>query len=105
MLANMKSAKISELKNNLSRFLAYVRRGGTVRVFDRDVPIADLTPCSAAAAGGDDAGDDALLQSLERDGIVVRGTGKLPGDFLRRKLPKAKTSVVKTLLDERREGR
>lgn len=104
-LAYMKSAKISELKNNLSRFLAYVRRGGTVRVFDRDIPIADLTPCAAAPAADTTTDDEALLQSLERDGIVVRGSGKLPDDFLRRKRPRTKTSVLRTLIDERREDR
>ncbi len=100
----MKSVKISDLRKNLSRLLAYVRRGGTVRIFDRDVPIAEIEQCSATNAGGDDD-EEALLQSLERDGIVVRGTGKLPKDFLRRRLPKAKSSVVRTLIDERRKGR
>jgi antitoxin (DNA-binding transcriptional repressor) of toxin-antitoxin stability system len=105
MLAYMKSVKISELKNNLSRFLAYVRRGGTVRVFDREMPIADLTPCAARATDAADDGDETLLQALERDGIVQRGTGKLPADFLQRKLPKAKASVLRALLDERKDGR
>jgi antitoxin (DNA-binding transcriptional repressor) of toxin-antitoxin stability system len=105
MLAHMKSVKISELKNNLSRFLAYVKRGGTVRVFDRETPIADLTPCVAHATDPGDDGAEALLQALERDGIVQRGTGKLPADFLKRKLPKAKASVLRALLDERKDGR
>lgn len=98
----MKNAKISELKNNLSRFLAYVRRGGTVRVFDRDQPIADLTPCSVASA--EDHGE-VTLAALERDGLVRRGKGKLPADFLTKRLPKVRASVVDALLDERREGR
>jgi antitoxin (DNA-binding transcriptional repressor) of toxin-antitoxin stability system len=98
----MKNAKISELKNNLSRFLAYVRRGGTVRVFDRDQPIADLTPCAVTSV--DDIGE-VTLAALERDGLIRRGKGKLPADFLTRRLPKARVSVVKALLDERREDR
>jgi len=98
----MKTAKIAELKNNLSRLLAYVRRGGTVRVFDRDSPIADLVPCKTSSAG-DDA--EQWLSALERDGIIKRGTGTLPEDFLTRKLPRARKSVVQALLDERNEGR
>ena len=98
----MKNAKIRELKNNLSRFLAYVRRGGTVRVFDRDQPIADLTPCSLTSA---EEHGEVTLAALERDGLVRRGKGKLPADFLTRRLPKARASVVKALLDERREDR
>jgi len=98
----MKHAKISELKNNLRRFLAYVRRGGTVRIFDRDQPIADLTPCSMARS--EDHGE-VNLAALERDGLVRRGMGKLPADFLTRRLPKVRSSVVDALLDERRERR
>jgi len=97
----VKTAKISELKNNLSRFLAYVRRGGTVRVFDRDTPVADLTPC--LPTGTDHDSED--LAQLERDGVIRRGSRELAPDFLRRKLPRAKASVVDALLDERREGR
>ena len=98
----MKSAKISELKNNLSRFLAYVRRGGTVRVYDRDVPVADLTPCRSLAESTD---ADAALAALQRAGLLQRGMKELPGDFLQRRLPKARASVLQALLDERRDER
>ncbi len=40
----MTSVKIAELKNNLSRYLRRVRKGETIRVFDRDEPIAELGP-------------------------------------------------------------
>ena len=79
----MKSAKISELKNHLSRFLAYVRRGGSVRVFDRETPVADLVPCRSPTAVGDVEG---TLAGLERDGLVRRATHRLPDDLLRRRL-------------------
>ena len=98
----MKSAKISDLKNNLSRFLAYVKRGGTVRVFDRDVPIADLTPCKVTAA---DDGGEAALAALERDGLIRRAERELPETFVKRRLPKASASVLAALLEERREDR
>jgi len=40
----MKSANVSELKAKLSAYLAEVRRGGTVLVYDRSTPIARLVP-------------------------------------------------------------
>ncbi len=98
----MKSAKISELKNGLSRLLAYVRRGGTVRVFDRDRPVADLVPCTR---GDTDATAESLLAELERDSVLSRGSAVLPKDFLERDLPQSKASVVSALLDERAESR
>ena len=98
----MKSAKVSELKNNLRRLLAYVRRGGTVRVFDRDKPVADLIPCKPPSSTGD---AEAGLAGLGRDGALKRATRRLPANFLRRKLPRARKSVVRALLDERDENR
>ncbi len=99
----MKQAKIAELKNNLSRYVAYVRRGGTVRVFDRDRPVADLVPVSIAPGGG--GAFDVVLEELERRGVVSRGSGRLPSDFLTRPLPRARRSVLAALLAEREEGR
>lgn len=100
----MKQAKISDLKNNLSRYLAYVRKGGTVRVFDRDVPVADLVPLGRSAETTPVDVESELAQ-LERRGIIRRGQGSLPKDFLTRRLPQARASVVAALLEERREGR
>jgi antitoxin (DNA-binding transcriptional repressor) of toxin-antitoxin stability system len=100
----MKQAKVSELKNNLSRYLSYVKRGGTVRVYDRDRPVAELIPIGRVSTTGSTE-LDAVLEDLERKGIVRRGTGKLPADFFTRPLPRARRSVVEALLDERREGR
>jgi antitoxin (DNA-binding transcriptional repressor) of toxin-antitoxin stability system len=100
----MKQAKVSELKNNLSRYLSYVKRGGTVRVYDRDRAVAELVPIGRVSTTGS-AELDVVLEDLERKGIVRRGTGELPADFLTRPLPRARRSVVKALLDERREGR
>jgi antitoxin (DNA-binding transcriptional repressor) of toxin-antitoxin stability system len=100
----MKQAKVSELKNGLSRYLSYVRRGGVVRVFDRDRPIAEIVPVGKGlATGSDDL--DRILDDLERKGIVRRGTGQLPVEFFTRRLPRARRSVVDALVEERREGR
>jgi prevent-host-death family protein len=40
----MKSAKVSELKAKLSAYLAEVRAGRTIVVYDRNTPIAQLVP-------------------------------------------------------------
>ncbi len=40
----MRRAKVSELKTHLSSYLAEVRRGRSVVVFDRTTPIARLVP-------------------------------------------------------------
>jgi prevent-host-death family protein len=40
----MTSAKVAELKAKLSAYLAEVRAGGTVVVYDRSTPIARITP-------------------------------------------------------------
>ena len=99
----MKQAKISDLKNNLSRYIAYVRKGGVVRVMDRERPVADLVPLTRSEQG--DGEIEAILADLERKGLVSRGSGPLPKGFLDRPLPKPKASVVEALLDERQSSR
>ena len=45
----MTRAKVSELKARLSAYLAEVRGGGEVIVYDRATPIARLVPFAASA--------------------------------------------------------
>jgi prevent-host-death family protein len=40
----MRAAKVSELKAKLSAYLAEVRAGGKIIVYDRNTPIAQLVP-------------------------------------------------------------
>ena len=96
----MKNARISELRDSLSEYLARVRRGETVIVYDRDVPIARIEPIPAASAGR----DEWVLQA-ERRGILspprVRGRAPLPPPI---RLGRGR-SVLDALLEERRSGR
>ena len=47
----MKNAvRVAELKSRLSEYLRRVRHGETVTVFDRDTPIARLTPLATGPA-------------------------------------------------------
>jgi len=94
----MKQAKVSDLKNQLSRYLDYVRNGETVLVLDRNVPVAELRPVSEKTSNG-------RVAALERKGIIRRGSGRLPTGFLK-KVPGGKPAGVLTaLLDEREKGR
>jgi prevent-host-death family protein len=96
----MKKAKVAELKNSLSMYLAHVKRGGTVLVFERDRPVACLVPVAGRAAA---AGRDRLAE-LERQGVIRRGSGGT-ADWLRRWRPvRVKGGVLAALLAERRAG-
>lgn len=98
----MKRARIAELKNNLSRYLDYVRSGDTVLVFDRDRPIARIVPLSPER--GDQADRGSRLDSLERQGLIRRGRGGLPEWLGRRKPVRVKGSVLRDFLEERGSG-
>ena len=95
----MEKATISELKNQLSAYLAKVKAGASVLILDRDKPIARIERVDPAQQGDD------RLSRLERAGIIRRGSGTIPLKQLRRAPPKAKRSLVQALLDEREEGR
>lgn len=95
----MKEAKISEVKNHLSRYLALVRRGETVRILDRDRPIAHLVPILDAVTRGHEA-----LADMERKGLVRRGTGVIGSEILDHDPPGSPSGVLAALLDER-DGR
>jgi prevent-host-death family protein len=99
----MKTATISETKNNLSALLDRVRAGETVLILDRETPVARLEPIRS----GKNEGQEARLGKLEREGKIRRGTGK-PSLAVLRSLPVRPASgadLLKALLDEREEGR
>lgn len=96
----MKRAKISELKNRLSHYLQFVRRGQSVLVYDRDRPIARIDPVGDPNA----LHDDTWIGELERTGALRPPTGSLPKDWLQRR-PSVRGGVLDALLDERKAGR
>jgi antitoxin (DNA-binding transcriptional repressor) of toxin-antitoxin stability system len=95
----MEKATISDLKNQLSAYLAKVRAGASVLILDRDQPVARLERVEPGRQGDD------RLGRLERAGIVRRGTGAVPAVLLRRPVAKPTRSLVQALLEEREEGR
>lgn len=101
-MASMKSVKIAEAKNTLSRLLKCVQRGERVRIYDRDRPVADLVPIEPAA---DDEDDRALLEELVRRGAVrpASNPGPLPPDFFKPPIKIKGESIVETIRKERQE--
>ncbi|MBI1847661.1 MAG: type II toxin-antitoxin system Phd/YefM family antitoxin [Candidatus Rokubacteria bacterium] len=97
----MKTAKVAELKNGLSGYLAHVKAGGRVMVFDRDRPIAQIVPVPPSDRRSPDTH---RLQRLERKGLIRRGKGGM-ARWLRTHRPvRGATGVLKALLDERKAG-
>jgi antitoxin (DNA-binding transcriptional repressor) of toxin-antitoxin stability system len=98
----MKVVRVAEAKKELAHHLEYVKRGGTIRIVDRDRPVADLVPIQADTDGD----DDALLARLEKRGIVRRGKGgPIPADLLRPGPARRDASVLDALTEERRSSR
>jgi antitoxin (DNA-binding transcriptional repressor) of toxin-antitoxin stability system len=95
----VRKAKIAELKNQLSRYLALVRRGEVVQVLDRDVPIAHIVPIREAREG-EPAGAEMLVE-MERKGLVRRGRGSIPRSILERDPDGRPVGALAALLDER----
>jgi prevent-host-death family protein len=69
----MKTASVSELKANLSRYLRDVRRGSEIQILDRGVPIARLTGVGTVAA---DEGQ-ARRARLAAAGVLRTGSGRV----------------------------
>jgi prevent-host-death family protein len=99
----VKSVKIAELKNNLSRYLDHVKAGGAVIVFERDRPVAQIVPLSGAGRRRATS-DDARLARLERRGLIRRGAGGLPDWFGRRRPSRLRGRVLRDVLAERQSG-
>jgi prevent-host-death family protein len=98
----MKKATISEAKNTLSELLRAVRRGETVLILDRNVPVAKLVPVYSDDQDAPDA-----LASLVRDGGATPPRRKLAvGEFLSMPRPKLRkgVSLLRALLADRQES-
>jgi prevent-host-death family protein len=97
----MKTAAVSKLKASLSEYLRSVKAGDEVLVTERGVAIAKLVP-----VGEHDLSEDEALAALERDGLLRRGSGRIPDELWDR--PRTAGSdgrLLEALLEERREGR
>lgn len=99
----MRTASVTEVKNNLSKFLELVSSGEAVLITDRGVPIARI---ESVRSDQNETGEQARLSRLERAGLMRRGR-----PLSRRLLSespaalKRGASALAALLEERREGR
>ena len=99
----MKSASVTDIKNNLSKYLELVKNGEPVLITERGIAIARIE--SVRAQQGETA-DEARLARLERAGVIKRGRGPIPEEFINASRPKLQkdVSAVEALLDERRNS-
>ncbi len=99
----MKTIPLSEAKDHLSRYVARVRSGESVRILVRGVPVADLVPVGAGSDAPAD--EEAELEELERLGVIRRGRGSVPKEIFRPG-PRARGRPLSELIiEERRSGR
>ncbi len=98
----MKTATLTETKNNLSALIDQVRHGETILVLDRGRPVARIE--SAVTASSEAEG---RLARLERRGVVRRATAAMPRELLDQKppAPREGASALAALLEEREAGR
>ena len=96
----MKTAPVSELKAHLSEYLNQVKAGMEVLITDRGKPVARLVPISRSKNLKES------LVSMEKQGLIKLGSGKLSKDFWRMDRPDDPQGLVlKALLEEREAGR
>ena len=96
----MKNARISELRNGLSKYLDQVRHGETVVVYDRNIPIARIEPIGEA-----ETGEPEWVREAQRRGIIR--PARKPGSKVPMPPPKPSrpARLLEALLEERRTGR
>ena len=99
----MRNARISELRDGLSEYLARVRKGETVIVYDRDTPIARIEPIAATPA---EPGVPDWVIEAEKRGIMsppkIRGGTPLKVNPVK---ADPRFSLLEALLEDRRSGR
>ena len=109
------AVKIADLKNNLSRHLARVRRGSEITVYDRNTPVARILPYRAGdgarptgrAGMQDDAAERVAL--LVNEGVLSAGSSEAVSEWAEAHTPVRRPArspgAVDTLIKTRRESR
>ncbi len=98
----MKRASITEAKNRLSALIDRVRRGETVVIEDRGVPVARLESVLSRRAD-----PEGRVERLARQGLVRTPTAPPPKKLLATPPPRplGGARLSEALMAERREGR
>jgi prevent-host-death family protein len=89
---------ITQLKSRLSRYLRLVKRGETLEVVERSVPIARIEGLGAGAGG-----EDEKLRRMVRDGVVSRARSEAPSGLVRQPPVPCAVDVVQILVEQRGE--
>jgi len=93
----MKRVSVTDLKNKLSEYLRLVKKGETVEIVERNVPIARI---EAVAQSRNRREID--VEDLERRGILKRPQEEWDPDFLKNRPPTpCSVDVVKILIEQR----
>jgi prevent-host-death family protein len=87
----MSSVSIADLKARLSHYVSLARRGRTVTVTNRDIPVARLVPLEEKR--------DMLVIHRPEPGVPPPGRVKLPPPL------KTRRDIVEILLEERQSHR
>lgn len=87
----MKRVSVTDLKNRLSEFLRLVKRGETIEILERRVPIARI---QAAGAGSERA---------VRDGLLIPPSARPGRHLLANPAVPCRGDAVEALVDERRK--
>lgn len=101
----MKVVGIKVLKDNLSRYLRYVREGENVYVCDRDTVIAEISRPSQTPGRSSDRWN-LFLNEEEKKGQLIRAKGWSGRtlDSLARRLPPPKKKIgLQLVLDQIKE--
>jgi prevent-host-death family protein len=94
----MRSVRIAELKNQLSKYIGMVREGEEILVRERDLPVAKIVPLS----GVEDL--DAEELALAAAGLLRLPEAPLPDSFFRNPAPKLSARrAAKAVSDNRDE--
>jgi prevent-host-death family protein len=92
----MKQVSVTELKNQLSRYLRLVKRGEIIEILEHSVPVARLEGVQDRATSG-----DGHLERLRRDGIVLPAKRRARLDLLREPPIPCRGDAVQAVVDER----
>jgi prevent-host-death family protein len=97
----MKTASVTELKANLSRYLRMVRRGSEVQILERGVPIARLTSLQAKLGQREHGADAARLERLTAAGVVRGGKANVAWAGKEKPIKAARAALSSALLEDR----
>ena len=95
----MRSVNVAELKNRLSKYLAFAKEGEEIIIRDRNLPVAKLIPFSS-----EEASEEELL-------LVAAGKMRIPKSAVKvddlLKIPTGSVAAsggIQALLDDRAAG-